>query len=142
MEFEGFISEPFPIFEINVVGEVYVLFYSINGTETPFYIGQTRRFIERMGDYAYGQFGAPTDFKVAAAMKFFRDELGCSIRVGHRASENRFAEERSLLKKAEELGLILLNDCPGYDCKKTTSEQAKLAVLDFCRKNYAMQHSA
>jgi hypothetical protein len=142
MEFEGFISEPFPTFEVNAVGEVYVLFYSINGIEIPFYIGQTRRFTERMGDYAYGQFEAPTDFKVASAMKFFCEERGCSIRVGHKPSENRFAEERSLLKKAKELKLILLNDCPGYDCKKITREQAELAVLDFCRKNYAIQHSA
>jgi hypothetical protein len=52
------------------VGVVYAFFLVANEKEIPFYIGETGGFIARMGTYCAGSFGAATDFKVGAAVKY------------------------------------------------------------------------
>jgi hypothetical protein len=135
MDFTSFESLDWPPPNAPKVGEVYVLFFRKDGQEVPFYVGQTERFLDRMGDYISAQFGACTDFKVGMAIKFL-DELGYRIAVKHKKSADRFSEERTLIVQLRSEGYKLLNDCPAYDYKRTTAESELKLIQNFCRNNY------
>src|SRR5579884_2354463 len=98
MDFTEFDSLAWPPPESPKVGEVYVLLFKRGEQHLPFYVGQTQRFLERIGDYVYAHFGACTDFKVGEAIKFLQTELGCAIVAKHRASVHRFNDELDLIK--------------------------------------------
>lgn len=145
MDFSAFEIDSFPLPDSPSVGEVYVLCVKTAKEGIPFYVGQTGRFAGRMADYKDAQFAASTDFKVGRAIRCLRSELNCQIIVKHKASDRRFIEEQELIselrKEAAERGYKLFNDCPGYNYKQATEEEAVRAVEEFCRANYSRRHS-
>ena len=131
MELENFQKYSFTEVIPTPIGEVYVICFVKDGREIPFYIGQTGRFEERMGDYQYAQFGAATDFKVGEAIKYLRSK-GFDIIVRHRLSSDRLNEEKQLIQEATRVGITLLNACPGYNYKTAIQDDARKKVQDFC----------
>jgi hypothetical protein len=140
MDFDGFETLEFPIATPPADGTVYVLLYKINGREFPFYVGQTGRFVDRMGDYVSAQHAASTDFKVGKAIEYLKKKMNCQIIVKHKTSNDRLKEEKLLIAKLEaELklyGSSLLNKCPGYDYKTIKPLDALSNIERFCNDNY------
>ena len=136
MDFVDFEKNDFPLLLRPRKGEVYILFYVVNGEEKPFYVGQTARFSDRMADYEDAHFAACTDFKVGQAIRYLRNELRCHIVVKHKESLDRCKEERQIIERLQQEGFTLLNHCPSYDYKKTSEKEAENLVQQFCRTHY------
>jgi hypothetical protein len=117
MNFTDWARIQFPVLPSQPNGEVYVLFYLSAHGETPFYVGQTVRFNERMGDYQAAQFAASTDFKVGQVIKYLTN-LGYRVVARHKASGDRRTDERDIIKSLAEKGFNLLNSLEGYDYRK------------------------
>jgi len=77
---------------------VYGLFWVANGSEAPFYVGQTHRLSERVGDYCTADFAASTDFRVGEAIRYLRDIKKYRIILKYKPSRSSIEEERTLLK--------------------------------------------
>ncbi len=111
--------------------EVYVISYVSKSGHTPFYVGQTKRFLSRMDDYVWAQFSASTDFKVGRAIRYLK-EVGYDVVVGHLPSDRPLEDEAFLIKALQAEGIPLLNDLPGFDYR-TSSKDVELAkICKFC----------
>lgn len=113
-------------------GFVYAIFWRLNGIDTPFYVGQTLRLAERMGDYCWADFKAPTDFRIGEAIRYFRDIKNYSVQLKYRRSEMTMTEERFLIRSLHLLGILLLNDFGGYDYRSAQPEEERRMVHLFC----------
>lgn len=131
MNFPDWPEAQFPVLPSQPNGEVYVLFYSSARGETPFYVGQTVRFEERMGDYQAAQFAASTDFKVGQAINYLIDH-GCRVTAKHKTSPDRRAEERDLIRSLAAEGINLLNSLEGYDYKIADKSTELSRVHKYC----------
>lgn len=116
-------------------GVVYVFFCAINDAEVPFYVGETYRFAERMGDYFRAQFAAPTDFKVGEAVRRLTSTEDARVTVGYRECrdpEDRKHAEAELINSLRKKGVKLLNDITGYDYRTADQDAEQHRVNDFC----------
>ena len=111
---------------------VYVLCYSRPGATEfrPFYIGETGRGLGRFGDYLSAQFTASTDFRVGRAVRRLR-EHGSNVTIFWKASPDRAAEEKTLIKLARGVGYSLLNDVAGYDYRSAKEPEELTRVHNF-----------
>jgi hypothetical protein len=119
---------------------VYALFATKGDQKTPFYIGQSGRFSERMKDYKRGHHSAPTDFTVKVAIEYL-EKNGFKISVRYKTCENflhknhRISEEEKVIKNAAESKKWLVNYLPSYfwNAPMNEKELHKIAVETFCK---------
>ena len=114
-------------------GYVYVFCVFSHNGEVPFYVGQTRRLRDRMGDYESRSFYACTDFIVGTAAEYFR-QLGLQVLIRYTESETPRLMERALIRDLVVDGWRLLNGLPKYDYsdKRNTKESESTVVKAFC----------
>jgi hypothetical protein len=117
-------------------GFVYVLCWVDNDREIPFYVGETGRLNERMGDYCTKQFGAATDFRVGEAICYLREAKGFRIVVRYKPSSlqktDRRKDEYLIVRGFQTSGVRLLNDLVSYNYKEADQQDEKRAVHSFC----------
>ena len=113
-------------------GYVYVFILSCEGRKLPFYVGQTKRFAARMGDYEYSEFAASTDFRVGEAVCYLAKEKQCGIEVRFKTSEHGRRDEYNIIRELQLLGCHLLNSLPGYDFRRTSQEAERRVIQRFC----------
>ena len=117
---------------IPALSSAYVLCWESQGQAIPFYVGQTENLSIRMMDYRAGQFAAPTDFRVAEAIRYFRD-MKCEIGLRYKPSANPRSDERTTIRKLQLCGVRLLNEFLGYDWKaKDRKQEEAEAIRKFC----------
>lgn len=90
-------------------GFIYILIFSKDGVENPFYVGQTTRFHGRMDDYFWADDQAPTDFKVGEAVRYFCGVLGGKVYARYKQSSARLSDEKTWEARLRASGAILLN---------------------------------
>ena len=113
-------------------GYVYVLFWTtLEGSNIPFYVGQTKRLRNRMWDYCEAQFSACTDFRVGEAVKYLR-EKGHRVTVGYKTSDHPRIEERSIIRELQVSGPRLINGLVAYDHAGCTKEEERRFIQRFC----------
>jgi hypothetical protein len=131
MTSDDFTLIDFPPAQPQREGVIYVFFWVDEGVLTPFYVGETDRFIGRMDDYEGASFKATADFKVGEAIKYLKNAKNYRVVVGHRQSANRRDEEKRMISKYR-ADVPLLNDLPGYDYRTANMEDERLRVQRFC----------
>lgn len=111
---------------------VYVLCFKRQGsTESiPFYVGESSRHMGRFGDYVAAKFTASTDFKVGQAVRHLRAH-GCEVFIRYKATNDRRAEEKSLIQLFEASGLKLLNRLSGYNYATADQPCEQKRVAEF-----------
>ena len=116
-------------------GIVYVLYFTESkGTPVPFYVGQSERGIYRFSDYLSGHFKAPTDFRVKEGILYLRCR-GLSIRVKHKESPNRTAEEQTIISRLHSKRFHLLNDLSSYKYREADEAAERNRVHRFIEEN-------
>ena len=113
-------------------GCVYVLVFSKDRFEIPFYVGQTTRFLGRMDDYFWADFQATTDFRVGQAIKYLCSLEGGKVLARYQACADPRAEENAILNKLREGKAILLNGT-GYDYKRDDKDAIADSVQEKCK---------
>ncbi|MGI4853491.1 MAG: hypothetical protein ACRYF4_05505 [Janthinobacterium lividum] len=114
-------------------GCVYVLIFSKDGVEIPFYVGQTTRFLGRMDDYFWADFQAMTDFKVGEAVRYFcTPPISGRVFAKYRMCTEPRIEEASLIAKLKEQGATLLNGAKGYDYRSADEQSQAVDVRAKC----------
>jgi hypothetical protein len=102
MKLENFSVVDFPPAKDSLpsrAGFVYVFCWvADDGAETPFYVGQTRRFLGRMNDYDLANFKACTDFCVGKAVKYLTSTKNVRVVVRHRPSSEPLKEEKTIVR--------------------------------------------
>ena len=131
LDFNGFSELAFP--ESGDI--VYVLCFKRQGSSDsiPFYVGESSRHIGRFGDYVAAKFTASTDFKVGQAVRQLRAH-GCEVVIRYKATNDRRAEEKSLIQLFEANGLKLLNSLPGYNYATAQQPYEQRRVAEFTTK--------
>jgi hypothetical protein len=114
------------------IGVVYVFFWVAGGVRTPFYVGQTGRFLPRMEDYCAADFAASTDFKVGEAAKYLKNTMNYDVVVGYRLSADPCKDESEIICELRIKRVRLLNDLPGYDYRTADINDQKKEVQKFC----------
>jgi hypothetical protein len=107
-----------------------------DGTEQPFYNGETERFPSRMDDYRQGAFKAPTDFKVGEAIRRL-EEKGMKVKVEcqeHPDRKSALQAQARMTKELRDKGVPMLNDLPGYDYRTADEETERRKIHEFCDK--------
>ena len=125
-DFESF---NFPLFSdiiyiVGIQGEVNFI---------PIYIGESTRYLGRMGDYISAQFNTPTDFKVGEAVKYIQSK-GFPVGVKFKATKNRREDEIKYLNDIRTLGFKLLNDLSSFDYRTSNSDAEREKVQRFVQK--------
>ena len=114
---------------------VYVFYFEKNGSRTPFYVGQTYRFSGRLNDYKIGSYGAPADFRVHHAIKYFVKN-GYKITVETEANiqeeGERINAERQKITELLKRGPQLLNSFPSYNYKISEKDNEEKLVHEIC----------
>lgn len=112
---------------------VYVFEFMRNGRWSPFYVGETGGFRDRMHDYERAHFAAQTDFQVGEAVRFFASH-GYWVRVGYEEVQEieRPARERAVIRQKLWAGARLLNCFPGYNYRVADEQEERTAVRRFC----------
>src|SRR5262249_21463234 len=113
-------------------GFIYVLCWVKDGREIPFYVGQTTRLSERIGDYVAAQFSAATDFRVGTRAKYLREKHTLEIVVRYRASTAPPSDEYLLIRQLQLSGVRLLNELQGYDWATADKAQEAAMIDGFC----------
>ena len=112
---------------------VYVFILYSGSRQLPFYVGQTKRFAARMGDYVSAQFAASTDFRVGEAIRFFSQERQCGIKVRFKQSDHGLQDEYHIIRELQLSGFHLLNSLRAYDYRQASKEAEQDIVQRFCR---------
>jgi len=135
-QFEGYEAVDFPPHARSLPETsddyVYAFCWILDGVESPFYVGQTKRLAGRMNDYRMAQFAACTDFRVGEAVKYLRDSKKCRIIVRYKVSAEMRKDEHALIRELHLSGVGLLNDLSGYNYRTANQTQEKAAVHKFC----------
>ena len=121
------------------VGYVYAIFaVAEDGSETPFYVGETGRFQGRMNDYRLAGFGAPTDFHVGEAIWCLQTEKKTRVVVKYRRSADekldRQKDQDQILAQLRGEGYLLLNDLGRYDYRMANKIEELGRVQEFCER--------
>lgn len=103
---------------------VYVFCMHLSSETIPFYIGQTKKFRRRMGEYSLASFQAPTDFAVGSAIQYLQEQE-IDVIVFHMDTDSVPTKEKYLIKRCNELGIKLLNSIPRYKYQ-SASRQAEI----------------
>ena len=109
---------------------VYVFCMTISGEKIPFYIGQTKNFRRRMGDYALASFQAQTDFAVGSAIQYF-DSQQIDVTVFHMDTDDEQEKEKFLIKRCKAVGIKLLNSLPRYKYQTASRDEERQKVYGF-----------
>jgi hypothetical protein len=112
---------------------IYVIFIVKEKEEKPLYVGETDRLYGRIWDYMSAQFGAPTDFKVGEAIKYFRGK-GYKIIIKYKFSNNRKKDENTIIKSFQSQGFRILNDLKGYKYREANESEERNRIQKFCDK--------
>ncbi len=115
-------------------GDVYVLLFSKDGIEVPFYVGQSTRFHGRMDDYFWAMFSAATDFKVGMAIHYLCVSLNGRVIARHKRVSDPRANEKAILEHFNSSGNLLLNNECGYNYKTDKPEEIAESVHRRCRE--------
>ena len=115
---QEFKTVPFPQ-EADIV---YVVGIEGDGKFFPIYVGESSRYIGRMGDYLSSNFKAPTDFKVGKTIKLLMEQ-GQNVVFKYKISLNKKLEEGKFIKKFKEEGYYLLNNVDSYDYNTASEEE-------------------
>ena len=84
-----------------------------------------------MGDYCRANFkGCHADFNVGETAKYLNQRY--RIVVKHKRSADRCKEEKAIKQQLKSEGKVLLDKHLHYDENKTTPEQQRARVKDFC----------
>jgi hypothetical protein len=110
---------------------VYVFCWLQTGQEVPFYVGQTKRLSDRLGDYLEAPFAAATDFRVGEAARYLQSK-GLSLRVRYRRSDDSRKDEYHLIRQLQLRGVRLLNELQAYDYKTANQVDEREVVHRFC----------
>ncbi len=113
-------------------GCVYILIFSKDGLEIPFYVGQTARFFGRMDDYFWASFQAATDFKVGEAIRHFCGLTGSKVLARYKMCAKPRTEEARVIAQLREQGAVLLNGELGYDYKAADEQKQATEVRMKC----------
>ena len=136
MSFEGFSVLQFDQTQaapqLPAGGVVYLFCWLADGTEVPFYVGQTNRFSGRMRDYSMANYKACTDFRVGEALKYLATAKNFRIRVRYKASAAPRRDEKDIIRTLLISGVRLLNCLPAYDYRKDTEAAERETVQRFC----------
>jgi len=134
MKFEDFSVVDFPARDSlsSPAGFVYVFCWVADGVETPFYVGQTKRFSGRMNDYDLANFKACTDFCVGEAVKYLTNTKKVRVVVRHRPSPEPLKEEKTIVRRLLVSGVWLLNCLPRYDYRIDSENEERAVVHSFC----------
>jgi hypothetical protein len=111
---------------------VYVFIFRRGDLCIPFYVGQTKRLLNRMWDYKEKHFKAPTDFRVGEAIAHLLDQEGCSVDVKYKRCFGSEIEEARLVRNLQLVGFRLLNGF-GYKYKSSNPETERNAIHGFCK---------
>lgn len=130
---EGYQTIPFP----REGSAIYVIGIQYPARFVPVDVGESSRFIGRVGDYISAQFTASTDFKVGTAIRHVL-ERGCDVVIKYQTFDGREtarrAEEARLIKAFKAQGFDLLNDLKGYDYRTADPDVETKSVKDFADK--------
>jgi hypothetical protein len=113
------------------ISVVYVIYFTNQKLEIPFYAGETGRLLGRVSDYMIANFKASTDFKVGEAIKYLQDK-GHKIEIKYKETNERKIEQDKIIKKFQDLGIRLLNELKGYDYKIADIKQERQRIINFC----------
>jgi hypothetical protein len=111
-------------------GFVYVFFWTADGVEIPFYVGQTKSIWGRLNDYYWADFKACTDFRVGEAAKYLSAD-NIRIAVKYKSSAHPLAEERELIHQLRSEGYKLLNDCRAYDYQSAHPDDERVRIRQY-----------
>lgn len=132
-DFDGFQTIELHPRADNHSGCVYVLIFSKDGIDKPFYVGQTKRFLGRMDDYFWADFQAATDFKVGEAIRYFcTPPINGKVFAKYKASAQPRDEETLLIAELKGRGLTLLNSVEGYDYRTADKQNRTAALHSVC----------
>jgi hypothetical protein len=109
---------------------VYALVVEHESMRFPLYVGQTGRLLGRVGDYQAAQFGAPTDFRVGEAIRYF-GEKKCRVVFLYRPSESHLKDEKLLIRELLLSGYTLLNFLGAFDYRRPTPMMNSKWFVDF-----------
>ena len=130
MEFKGFVTIDFSSRTCD--GFVYVLCWVADGSEVPFYVGETNSIWRRLHEYYCADVQGPTDFKVGKAVKHLCAK-GFRIVVRYKPSTDRVGQQNAIISNLNLQGIKLLNDCPGYkwDIPEEKHAEERLKIQAF-----------
>ena len=114
---------------------VYVICFRREGAKDfiPFYVGESSRSVGRFGDYIASKFTASTDFQVGQAIQYLH-ESGCEVVARYKkASHDRKADERALIRSIKAKGHKLLNDRGGYIYTEASQADEREKVVQFIK---------
>src|SRR6266481_3613008 len=146
--FEDFVMADFPpakgFTPESRKGFVYVIYWMSGEIEVPFYVGETDRLSGRVNDYRIGSFKAPTDFRVAECIGYFKDSKKCRVVFRYKNSSDRKAarkrEEADIIEALHLSGALLLNHFRSHNYrvdKNVESERKRLHM--FCEASIKLQ---
>lgn len=136
MEFADFKITDFPPVKDSLPtsrgGFVYVFCWIADGTEIPFYVGQTDRLSGRMNDYRLKNFSCCPDFCVGEAVEYLKRAKHYHIVVRYRPSIDPPKEEKAIIRDLLLSGTQLLNCLPKYDYRTSKPDEERIVVQRFC----------
>jgi hypothetical protein len=114
-------------------GFVYILCWVSGEKHVSFYVGETQSIWGRLNDYYWAEFQAPTDFHVGEAVKHLHSK-GLRITAKYKISNDRWKEERSIIREFREQGVQLLNDLKGYDYQTSKEDDERSKIQRYIDK--------
>lgn len=109
---------------------VYIIVFQTKNGDIPIYVGQTKTFIRRMGDYLTANFAAAADFAVGTAIKYLSSK-GYKIKIKYKVSGNSKKEEQDVIVKLVNEGRSLLNVLKRYFYKTANKDEETRKVIVF-----------